>query len=75
MKKTAIFTAVIISLTLGSCGTILGGQITDCQKTKPASGTRSVRPAALVGDIIFGLIPLVVDFADGGIYQPCNTKK
>jgi len=70
MKKLIILSA---SLILSSCGTILGGHITDCQRTKPINGDpRRIRPAALIGDVFctYGL-GLIVDFADGAIYKPC----
>ena len=62
-----------------SCGTIFGGHIGACQKTKPLPGTqsRAVRPAALIGDILFcggliGIVALVVDFSNGAMYVPCD---
>jgi hypothetical protein len=76
MKKVLVL-SLATCLLMSSCGTILGGKITDCQKTKPASGSRAVRPAALIFDIIgpLPIIAAIVDFADGGMYKPCNAKK
>lgn len=79
MKKLI---ALLLSATIlfSSCGTIFGGRISACQKTKPAPGqmTRQIRPAALTFDLISciglaGIIGTIIDFADGGIYKPCNT--
>jgi hypothetical protein len=78
MKKLFLSIAIIAVLfSASSCGTILGGKISECQKTKPASGSRAVRPAALIFDIIgpLPIIAAIVDFADGGMYKPCADKK
>lgn len=64
-----------LATTLNSCGLVLGGKITDCQKDKSkTTGKRQIRPAALVGDILLGAAPvnLIVDFATGAIYKPCK---
>ena len=76
MKKVIVL-SLAPCLLMSSCGTILGGKITDCQKSKPVSGGRQVRVAALIGDIFLGFAPLnlIVDFADGGMYKPCDAKK
>jgi hypothetical protein len=64
--------ALCATLTFSSCATILGGKITTAQKTKPAPGQpqRQVRAGYLIADIIFGLIPLAVDFGTAAIYKP-----
>jgi hypothetical protein len=74
MKKIFLAAALILIMCSG-CGTILGGKITACQKTKPAPGQpkRQIRPAALIGDIAAGGWCTVIDFIDGGIYKPCQT--
>lgn len=74
MKK--LFLIILLAVTLESCGTLLGGKVTDCQRTKPTPGTpsRKIRPAALIGSAAFGLLPLAIDFATGAIYKPCKTK-
>jgi hypothetical protein len=69
--KTLVLAVMVFSFT--SCATILGGKITDCQKTKPATGKRQVRVAALVIDIITGgIVWPAIDFATGAIYKPCK---
>lgn len=75
MKKILLF-CMAASLFCSSCGTICGGTITDCQKKGPGQGGshRSIRPAALIGDIL--LIPIIslpVDFIDGAVYVPCTS--
>lgn len=73
MKKTLVTMACAALILSGTgCGTILGGKITDCQKTKPATGKRQIRPVALVVDLACGGVPTLVDFLDGAIYKPCN---
>jgi hypothetical protein len=58
---------------LTGCATILGGKITDCQRTKPLPGepSRKVRIFPLIFDSPVGWI---IDFSDGAIYKPCNGK-
>ena len=75
MKKIASGLFVLIILSNMSCALVFGGPITPCQKIKPAPGQpqREVRVGALIADIIFGLIPSVVDFATGAIYKPCRN--
>ena len=78
MKKIVVLSlAACILFGCSSCGTILGGKITDCQKTKPETGKRAVRGAALFFDIVgpLPIIAAVIDFADGGMYKPCDSKK
>ncbi|MEZ0539070.1 hypothetical protein [Fibrella arboris] len=77
--KTSIRTTLLLLLLAGmtltntSCATLFGGKRTPYQQTKPLAGqpARSVRPVALVGDILlFFPIGLIVDFANGAIYKP-----
>jgi len=76
MKKRIlnVMAVVIIAATLSSCAAVFGGTVSTCQKTKPAVGQpqRSVRPVALVADIILFWPGLIVDFATGAIYKPCG---
>lgn len=75
MKKTICIVLVAMTLLLSGCATILGGQITECQRTKPLPGqpSREVRAGFLIVDIIFLAIPFtVVDFITGAIYKPCK---
>ena len=67
--------ATVLTLSMSSCGTVFGGRISECQKTKPAPGQpkRQIRPFAVVGDLLTAGVWLIVDFVDGGIYKPCNT--
>lgn len=80
--KTSIRTTLLLLLLAGmtltntSYATLFGGKRTQCQQTKPLAGqpSRSVRTAALVGDILlFFPIGLIVDFVNGAIYKPCDT--
>ncbi len=72
MKKLLLsITVMAVLLSVTSCGTIFGGHISDCQKHKPATGSREVRVGALVGDIFTGGLWIIIDFADGGMYKPC----
>jgi hypothetical protein len=77
MKKLIVSIATLtIILANTACGTIWGGRLTECQKQKPKDGsTREIRPVALIGDLLFfPVISLIVDFADGGVYKPCNAS-
>ncbi len=68
----------LLTVSASSCATILGGPITDYQKTKPAAGQpqREVRVGALVADILLtGIIGTGIDFATGAIYKPKPTSK
>jgi hypothetical protein len=72
MKKLFVI-AIAGCLLLSSCGTILGGKISECQKTKPTDGThRKVRIVAFLFDGPWGWI---IDFSDGAMYKPCADKK
>ena len=76
MKKRIlnVLAVVIIVATLSSCATVFGGSVSTCQKTKPAVGqsSRSVRPVALVADIVLFWPGIIVDFVTGAIYKPCD---
>lgn len=73
MKKLTIALGLFALISLNSCATAFGGKITECQKKKPENGSRSIRPVALVADILFPPA-LIVDFANGSIYKPCDKK-
>lgn len=77
MKKIIFGCVMFAALSLQGCATIWGGKISQCQKTKPAPGAakRQVRVVPLVLDICTGGLWLVIDFADGAMYRPCDTKK
>ena len=66
---------LIIAATLSSCATILGGTVSECQRTKPASGqpARELRAGALIADILLFWPGAIVDFATGAIYKPCGN--
>ena len=76
MKKriTNVMGMLVIVATLSSCATVFGGKVSECQKTKPATGkpARTVRTGALIADILLFWPGLIVDFATGAIYKPCN---
>ncbi|MCX6300380.1 MAG: hypothetical protein NTY72_14960 [Bacteroidetes bacterium] len=78
MKKTPknLLVVLLATITLfsSSCATILGGKVSDYQRTKPAQGqpARKLRVVAFLGDVCFGLVPVIVDFATGAIYRPEN---
>ncbi len=75
MKKIRIlFFGLLLIFIFNSCATILGGQVSDCQRTKPAPGQpkREIRAAALIADVCLGLAWVAVDFATGAIYKPCK---
>ena len=57
-----------------SCATVFGGQVSDCQRTKPSAGepSRKVRAGALIADVLLFWPGAIVDFATGAIYKPCN---
>ena len=81
MKKVfsrPLLIIILASITIlsTSCATILGGRVSTCQRTKPTNGepSRKVRVAAFIGDVCFGAVPLIVDFATNAIYKPCVKK-
>jgi hypothetical protein len=69
---------ILVSMTMfcTSCATVFGGKVSECQRTKPAAGepSRKLRAGALIADIIFGVVPVFVDFATNAIYKPCEKK-
>jgi hypothetical protein len=72
MKKILVIFVSVLSLQ--SCATMLGGSVTDCQRTKPAEGEpgRKVRTVALIADILIFPPLVIVDFATHSIYKPCR---
>jgi len=79
MKKflyTLCFSIVLLGFT--SCATIVGGEVSTYQRTKPVAGrpSREVKVVPLVCDVFFlGGVGLIVDFATGAIYKPVPAKK
>jgi hypothetical protein len=74
MKKIKVFAFILLAtLVLNSCATILGGQVTECQRTKPIPGkpSREIRIGYLIFDILFSPV-WIIDFATGAIYKPCK---
>lgn len=78
MKKKVInvLGMLVIAVTLSSCATVFGGQVSQCQRTKPAEGepARAIRGGALVADILLFWPGAIVDFATGAIYKPCDNR-
>ena len=76
MKKNLLSVlAIILSASiLSSCATVFGGKVTTCQRTKPAQGqpARAVRPVPLVANILLFWPGVIVDFATGAAYKPCD---
>ena len=73
MKKAKSSIALFLTVcTLSSCATVFGGRVNTYQHTKPLPGgeTRSIRPVALIADILFFAPGLIVDFATCAIYRP-----
>ena len=64
-----------IVLSLSSCATVFGGKTTVAQKRKPLAGEpqRSIRPVAMIADILLFWPGLIVDFATGAIYRPSGN--
>lgn len=75
-KIINVLTAFTIVITLSSCATVFGGKVSECQRTKPATGepSRAIRGGALVADILLFWPGAIVDFATGAIYKPCDNK-
>lgn len=71
MKKICLL--VLLALLFSGCATILGGQVSECQRTKPLPGkpSREIRVGYLILDLIFSPV-WIVDFATGAIYKPCQ---
>lgn len=77
MKKNLLIAAMaFIMLSMSSCATVLGGKVSDYQRTKPAKGqpSRPIRAVALIADVILFWPGAVIDFATGAIYKP-EVKK
>lgn len=75
MKRFKNFMAMgVITVMFSSCATVFGGNVSNCQRTKPAAGqpARQVRIVALIADIVLFTPSLIVDFATGAIYKPCD---
>jgi hypothetical protein len=74
MRKFTInaLASLIMIISLNSCATVFGGRTTVAQKTKPLTGepSRSIRPVAMIADILLFWPGLIVDFATGAIYRP-----
>lgn len=60
-----------------SCATILGGKVTDYQRTIPQPGEkqRKVRTVYLIADVIIFPPLVIVDFATGAIYAKEKRDK
>lgn len=78
MKKRVFkFVAIVLAVsTMTSCATVFGGKVSECQKTKPGAGepSRQVRVGALIANILLFTPGLIVDFATGAAYKPCEKK-
>ncbi|MBO9674200.1 MAG: hypothetical protein J7577_12190 [Sphingobacteriaceae bacterium] len=78
MKKNLVNLMVVIiaATSFSSCATVLGGKVTQAQRTKPKEGepARKVRTVALIADILIFPPLVVVDFATGAIYKPQKEK-
>ena len=74
MKKSLIRSvfALAIVASMSSCATVLGGRVTEYQRTKPAPGkpAREIRAAALIADVLLFWPGTVIDFVTGAIYRP-----
>jgi hypothetical protein len=69
-----VLTMLSITFMSSSCATVFGGRVTSCQKTKPVPGQqqRDVRVGALIADVLLFWPGVIVDFATGAIYRPCD---
>lgn len=75
LKRIKLFVvAIALCFSFSGCATVFGGQVSQCQRTKPGPGQpqRQVRVGALIADILIFAPSLIVDFATGAIYKPCN---
>lgn len=74
MKKSLVksFVALALLASMSSCATVLGGRVTEYQRTKPAPGkpAREIRSAALIADVLLFWPGAIVDFVTGAIYRP-----
>ena len=87
MGRRFLFIVTLVSyISASGCATVLGGQKTDHQRTRPECGQprRSVRVGFILADLIFCPPLLLLDFATKKIYKPfpnenkikkCNEKK
>jgi hypothetical protein len=79
MKKLlAVILVAVMYLNVTSCATIVGGQVTTYQRTKPKAGEpqRQIKMVPLLCDIFFwGGAGLLVDFATGAIYKDQPAAK
>lgn len=68
--------ALLFLLSFSGCATVFGGEVTACQRRKPAPGEpqRQVRVVPMIADILIFPPSLIVDFATGAIYKPCGTR-
>lgn len=74
MKKLIIPAAIAI-FGCSSCATVLGGRVTEPQKTIPGPGEqqRPVRIGYLAADLLLCGPCVIVDFATGAIYKPAKN--
>lgn len=73
MKKVMSRVAFgLLIVSMSSCATVFGGQVSEYQRTKPEPGQpqREVRVGALIADILLFWPGAIVDFATGAIYKP-----
>lgn len=73
MKKVMSRVAFgLLIVSMSSCATVFGGQVSEYQRTKPAPGQpqREVRVGALIADVLLFWPGAIVDFATGAIYKP-----
>ncbi len=74
MKKFVAPLFLATCIAFSGCATVFGGSVSTCQRTKPADGEpqRKVRAVALIADCVLFLPGVIVDFATGAIYKPCD---
>lgn len=74
MKKVMMIILIPAMLLFTSCATILGGKVTDQQRTKPDVAkhepSRQVRVGYLIADLLLFWPGTFVDFATNAIYKP-----
>jgi len=61
----------LLAFSLSNCATILGGPVSQSQKTKPLPGQqqRQIKVGWFIADFVLFLPGLAVDFATGAIYK------
>lgn len=77
-KLITTFFLLMLLIEFSSCATVVGGEVSTYQRTKPVAGrpSREVKVVPLVCDVFFlGGVGLIVDFATGAIYKPNPPKK